>query len=326
MLKTHESPTSPLTGNPLLGGSALGGEGGGHPARSLSAEAEQPNPKHGPRHERERGLLFRALQWAGNRHWGYCLVRALGWGAYPSQGHGQEQAGDLHGRGRQPDKRRLDAPCFRAVYPSLCRAAACIALAAGSVGLAGCGLIPARIKADGVTVQGVRDAGKPATVAKSEAGVAVALPEGSKVTVTKYEAVAATDKAPAQPAKEVTEIQPNGPSEFHKTESRTDASTGTIDTSVATHKIDVAERRWLLWAAIGCGIGGVVVRSLVPAWPSLSNGLLMGAALAFAAWKLADIPEWIWLVALGIVGAMSLGYKRAEWDKNGDNIPDILQK
>lgn len=220
----------------------------------------------------------------------------------------------------------MDAPCFRAVHRSLCGAGACIALAAGSLGLAGCGLIPARIKAEGVTVQGVKDAGKPATLAKSEAGVAVALPEGSKVVVTKYEALPATDKAPAQPAKEVTEIQPSGPTEYHKTESKTDASTGTVDTSVATHKIDVAERRWLLWAAIACGIGGLVVRSLVPAWPSLSNGLLMGAALAFAAWKLAEIPQWIWLLAIGICAALALGYKRAELDRNHDGIPDFLQK
>jgi hypothetical protein len=192
--------------------------------------------------------------------------------------------------------------------------------------LAGCGLLPARIKSGETTVTGVKDAGKPATIAKSEAGVAVALPEGSKVTVTKYEAIPATPSSPAQPAREVTEISPAGPTNYLKTESKTDASTGTIDTSVATHRIDVAERRWLLWAAIGLGVAGVVVRSMVPAWPSLSNGLLLGGALAFASWKLAEIPTWIWGVALGVVALMALGYKRAEWDADHDGTPDFLQK
>ena len=198
--------------------------------------------------------------------------------------------------------------------------------------LMGCGLIPARIKAPGVSVQGVRDAGKPATLVTSDSGESVALPEGSRVTVTKVEAMpakpaTATEAAqPAQPAKTITEIQPSGPTIWQKTETKVNADTGTVDTSIAQHRIDVAERRWLLWAAIGCGIAGIVIRSMIPAYPSLSNGLLIAAALAGASWKLADIPSWIWLVALGVFGALAAGYKRAELDKDGDGVPDVLQK
>lgn len=199
------------------------------------------------------------------------------------------------------------------------------------LGLTACSLMPTRIKAPGVTVQGTKDAGKPATLVTSDSGESVALPEGSRVTVTKVEAVpavAATADAPAQkaqPARTVTEIQPSGPTVWQKTETKVNADTGTVDTSIAQHRIDVAERRWLLFAAIGCGIAGVVVRSMLPAWPSLSNGLLIGGALAFASWKLADIPSWVWLVVVGGFLAIAAGYKRAELDKDGDGIPDILQ-
>jgi hypothetical protein len=187
-------------------------------------------------------------------------------------------------------------------------------------------MLPARIKAGPVSVTGVKDAGKPATLATSEAGTVIPLPEGSRVTVTKYEPVAATPMAPAQPAKEVTEIAPSGPTEYHKTESTVKADTGTVDTSVRKHQIDVEDRRWLLWAAIVCGIAGVVLKSMLPGWGGLSNGLLIGAALAFGAWKLSDIPAWIWAAVIIVMVAMAAGYKRAEWDKDGDGVPDFLQK
>lgn len=188
------------------------------------------------------------------------------------------------------------------------------------------------IRAGGNEVVGVPNAGTPATLATSNAGTAVPLPAGSTVTVTKVAAQPAqpatkdTPAVAAQPAKEVTVIAPAGPTEYRKTEATVTADTGTVDTSVAKHQIDVADRRWLLFVAIGCGLCGVVARSMLPAWPSLSNGLLLAAVLAGLAWKLADVPSWIWMVALAVVGLLVLGYKRAEWDKNKDGIPDALQK
>jgi len=193
--------------------------------------------------------------------------------------------------------------------------------------LTGCGMFGVgKISLPGMSVRGVKDAGTPAILATSTAGEAIALPEGSKVVKTEYSAVPATPDNPAQPAKTVTEIIPAGPSEYKKTESKAEASTGTIDTSVANHQIDVEERRWLLWAAIGCGIGGIVLKSMLPAWPGISNGLLIAAPCAFAAWKFSEVPAWIWAVVIGIVAAMAMGYKRADMDKNKDGIPDILQK
>lgn len=208
------------------------------------------------------------------------------------------------------------------------------AIAAACIFLSGCGLLNRQpvIKSGEITVRGPADAGKPATLTTSNTGTTVPLPEGSVIVVTETAAQPAqpatsTEPAvPAKPAVTVTEIIPGGPTEVRKIESTVKADTGTVDTSVRQHQIDVAERRWLLWTAIGCGIVGIVVRSMLPAWPALSNGLLAAAALAGLSWKLADVPSWIWLAALLVVGLLVLGYKRAEWDANKDGIPDILQK
>jgi len=197
--------------------------------------------------------------------------------------------------------------------------------------MVGCAHLP-KVSLPGITAQGPKDNGSPVTVGKSDSGVSLALPAGSKVVKREIKGLGyrpATKDQPAQaatPDETVTEFTLSAPSEYHETKQDVKASSGTIDTSVREHQIDVEERRWLLWAAIGCGIGGVLLRSFMPAWPGLSNGLLLGAALAFGAWKLSEIPSWIWVVAIAIMAAKALGYKRAQWDTDGDGIPDILQK
>lgn len=197
----------------------------------------------------------------------------------------------------------------------------------------GCALLPdkGKIKADGVTVTGPKNPGTPATVATATAGTTVPLPAGSTVTVTREEVpLPAGLQSPASGLRtlprETTVITPAGPTEYRKQEATVRADTGTVDTSVAKHAADVAERRWLLWTAIACGIAGLVVRSMLPAWPSLSNGLLLAAVAAGLSWKLAEVPAWIWLCILAVVALMIAGYKRAEWDKNGDGIPDFAQR
>jgi hypothetical protein len=144
--------------------------------------------------------------------------------------------------------------------------------------------------------------------------------------VTKESALPATEKREAQPAREITEIIPGSATVYTQKESTVAASTGVIDTSLAKHKVDVEDRAKLLWVAIGCGIAGVALRSLMPAWPAWSNGAFAAAALAFLAWKFAEVSPWAWLGVLIGVGLLVLGYKRAEWDKDGDNVPDFLQK
>lgn len=199
-----------------------------------------------------------------------------------------------------------------------------IGMAAIVLCLCGCGLIGGpRIKAGPVSVIAPKDAGKPATLATVEAGTTMDIPAGSVVKITKTEAT--VDNGVRKPETTVTEIVASEPTSIKHVEKRVDADTGTVDTSVAKHRIDVEERRWLLWAAIGCGIGGLVIRSLLPSWPSLSNGLLLGAVAAGASWKLADVPSWIWMAVIGVSALLVAGYKRAEWDHNGDGVPDVLQ-
>ena len=181
------------------------------------------------------------------------------------------------------------------------------------------GCTAGRIKLGKASVVGVPDAGTPATLTSGEVRSGFRVPAKSRLVRTR---TAATASAPAS---EVDTWVFSEPTAFEQVASSMMASTGTIDTSVRKHAIDAAERRWLLFAAIGCAIGGLVVRSLLPAWPALSNGLLIAAPLAFAAWKLAEVPWWLWMAVIVGVGLLALGYKRAEWDANRNGVPDFLE-
>lgn len=183
----------------------------------------------------------------------------------------------------------------------------------------GCAGPFAKLK-NGGQVRTPNDPGTPGTVESGSTTTTTPLPTGSTV-----ESTPATATAPAG-----VKVTLSAPSEM-RTETRIEkANTGTVDTTVAVKRIETesaaAERRWLLWAAIGCGVAGLVVRSLLPAWPGLSNGLLAGAVAAGVAWKLAEVPAWLWLCFLAGAALLALGYKRAEWDKNGNLVPDFLEK
>ena len=124
----HENTSVPSARDFPDGPTYLGKQGGG-PEGIGQVQAGKPHAEHGPHHDGKGGLLFRALRWAAHTGKRLCVVRPLGWGASASSGDGQEQAGDLHGRGCQCQKRRVDAPLLRAVYPSLRSAGACHASA-----------------------------------------------------------------------------------------------------------------------------------------------------------------------------------------------------
>lgn len=194
-----------------------------------------------------------------------------------------------------------------------------------SLCLVGCTYLPSlKIGKDRVTAP--RDAGSPATLNKDEVKTTLDVPANTTVVTTQVAATPATDKSPAMPAYTTTEWRFLAPTKFEQTAVGLLASTGTVDTSVAKHRIDAAERRWLLWAAIGCGIGGILVRSLLPAWPAMSNGLLLAAALAGLSWKFSELPAWLWATVIGGAVLLIVGYKRAEWDANKDGVPDFLQR
>ncbi len=187
--------------------------------------------------------------------------------------------------------------------------------------LCGCAMFQKKgvIKSGGATVAAVESAGKPATLATTDGKESIAIPKDTTVTITEHEAT------PTAPAFKVTELHFNSPTEWQKFTATVAANTGTVDTSVATKRLEIAERQWLLWAAIGCGIGGIVLKSMLPAWPGLSNGLLLAAVVAGVSWKVAALPGWLWAAGAVIMALMAWSYKRAEWDKNGDGVPDILQ-
>jgi len=171
------------------------------------------------------------------------------------------------------------------------------------------------IKAGPVTVQGVADAGKPATLATSNAGTVIPLPAGSIVTVTKESAIAATQAAPAVAAKETTAIVPAGPTEYRKTEETVKADTGTVDTSIAARRIDAEESRPLLYAAIAAALaGGFFVYRAYPT-PALCCGA--ASVVFFMAWKVSGLPSWFWAVGLAAMAggaALYLGHKRGLYE------------
>ena len=199
------------------------------------------------------------------------------------------------------------------------RAAASLALAA--LLATGCSYLrpSPQIKTGAVTVTPPEQAGSPATLVTASAGTTVPIPAGSRVTVTKFEAVpfrAATVSEPAQfaaPAREVTEIIPGGATEYRRTEQTTAASTGTVDTSLAARKIDAEESRVLLYAAMACMVGAGAFFWMHYPSPAM---LCAGAAIVlFLAWKVSNLPPWFYalaVAAVAIAAGIYFGHERAE--------------
>lgn len=171
------------------------------------------------------------------------------------------------------------------------------------------------IKADGVTVKGVLDAGKPATLASDVKWEGMTLPKGSSLTLTKFGASVGTPDTKAEPAKEVTEVHLAEATEWKRTENVINADTGTVDTSIAKHRIDAEENRFLLWASLGALVASGVFLYLKYPTPGF---ICAGAAVVlFAAWKLAGLPPWFHVIGISaLVGAVMLwrGHARGEAD------------
>lgn len=186
--------------------------------------------------------------------------------------------------------------------------------------LSGCALGRGIIRTKSAHVVGVPDAGKPATLSSGETKRTLEIPAQSEIVVARVEASATT------PATETTTFKIPAATAYVETAARVDANTGTVDTTVRKAQIDAQERRWLIWTAIGAAIAGVAMRAVLSQWPALSNGAFVLSGLAFAAWKISEIPTWLVFSVVAVVVCLVLGYKKAEWDANGDNIPDFLQR
>ena len=192
--------------------------------------------------------------------------------------------------------------------------------------LLGCGTALPKVKVKGATAQGPRDIGAPATVESGGTVTTLPVPAGS--TVESVPAVPASATSAAIPA--AVKVVLAGASELRSETHASKASSGSTDSTVAVKRIEVenaaSERRPLLWAAIACGVLGILARSLVKEWPAVGNGLLGAAVLAAIAWKVAEVPWWAFAALLAVVALGIAFYKRAEWDANGNGIPDALEK
>jgi hypothetical protein len=191
--------------------------------------------------------------------------------------------------------------------------------------LSGCGVfkkgVP-RIEAQGVTVQPPANPGKPATLSTAKDGESLPLPAGTVIRQVETAAVperAATATEPAKdavPAKTVTEISLPAPTVWTKTGEATQASTGTVDTSIGLAKVKAEESRVLLYAALGAAAIGAVFVWLKYPTPAMVCG---GAAVVFfLAWKVSGLPDWFWglgAAAIAIAAGLYFGFERAEKSK-----------
>lgn len=195
--------------------------------------------------------------------------------------------------------------------------------------MAGCSLVkvpgsiklPVGLHDSPATVVGVQNAGQPATLASNEEVATLTLPKGTIVTTALERASVGIPATPSNPGipptpqKETISFVLPEESKWVKTNTTLSANTGTVDTSIATHKIDVQAAQPLLYAAILSGVAaGFFVYRAYPT-PALICG---GASVVFLiAWKAAEAPPWLWAVgACGIAGAVALyiGHNRGESD------------
>ena len=186
--------------------------------------------------------------------------------------------------------------------------------------LCGCSVLP-KIKMPGVgTVTAFKDAGQPATMAEGTEKTGMRIPANSKVTVVR------TEELPSEgillPSKTEWTFEMKEPTDLMQEVRRIQASTGTVDTSVAKRRADNEERRLILIAAI---IAAIATVASVKFWPSIS--MLLGALTLglFILWQAASWPAWAWaLVGLPLAGAgIWWGYSRREKQEEKKEVEEL---
>lgn len=174
------------------------------------------------------------------------------------------------------------------------------------------------IELDGVKLDNPADAESPAQVNTTDTKTTGTIEPGTKAEV------------PVQVAGRPTVLSIVFPKiEFAASATSTQATVSQPrppDKSVELKREANKARAPLLYAAIAMALLGGIARALASAWPSLSTGLWLAAALAGAAWKFAEVPWWAFLLALAAALLLIAGYKRGEIDANKNGIPDILEK
>lgn len=174
-----------------------------------------------------------------------------------------------------------------------------------------------QIKTPSGTVIGVPEAGKPATLNSDTKVDTITLPAGTNVTTVKESALAsipATDTTPAQPARparETTTFTLWKDAKWEKTQTEVAASTGTIDTDVAKHKIDTQAAQPLLYAALASLVAaGFFVYRAYPTPAIICGG---ASVVFFLAWKASGLPDYFWAIgaiALAAAAFLYIGHNR----------------
>jgi hypothetical protein len=201
--------------------------------------------------------------------------------------------------------------------------------------LAGCnttGIIRSR---DGTALAAPQNAASQSSIATGEQEAEAVVPKGSRVKVTEEAAMPAqpatanTPAAPAQPATKITEYELAADMPLRSTASSQEiivAPPRAPDQSVALKKADNEARAPLLYVGIGLAVIGLLV-AFVLKYPVIGMKIsLLGGGGAFAAWKIADVPSWLWAVGVLMALVAAFFYMRGQWDADGNGVPDILEK
>lgn len=154
--------------------------------------------------------------------------------------------------------------------------------------LTGCHAIPRIRLPDVGSVVGVKDPGKPAEVSKTEVTTSVPVPAGSVVAVSATGETIVTVKTPTVLTQKVAS---------------TKATTGTIDQTVAAHRIDKEQETTLAKHRILIGtlllLGGIVVGFVLPGpirWP-MAGILMSGVGLLLV--LMPNPPAWMMMLLSG---------------------------
>lgn len=135
-------------------------------------------------------------------------------------------------------------------------------------------------------VEAPTQVGKPATIEQSDAKSDFTVPAGSVIRIVERPAT------PTTPASRVTEWTLKGDTKFESFDTTTKAQSGTTDNTQALHAQDLKSKEPLLYAALACVLGAALFVYLKYPTPAVLCGIAGG--VFFAAWKLADLPPWMW--------------------------------
>jgi len=169
-------------------------------------------------------------------------------------------------------------------------------LIAFSLVFTGCSFVP-KAKVGTASVTGVKDQGTAATIDAGKATSGFDIPQGSKYVVTRV------DPGLDMPQTVVEEWTFSAPSRFTSASETTRASTGTVDNTIAKHRITEQSRKWIMWVGIGfIGLGALLAFNPYMRYPLGGIGLAgTGGLLLFA-----HSHPTLFYIAIG-VGALAAG-------------------